>query len=205
MLSPQSRTKVNADHAGHSLPLVPLKVSTRSLQVTSSPSQNNNWLTAQLPAMVAMVVSWYMLSNMLNKTPLKENPTTHTLLKPKAANTTDQRVLSKLNKSSKFLKTTMLNSRLLSTRDPYQSLLKLIKLSSNTITVVLSAQDAAPKLTTVFWLLVMAMDTGSSRTLGAHHGENRVTLESLIKPELDNAVSTLVLNMLPPTENEISD
>jgi len=60
--SPELRTRDNADHAGHSPPLVPLKVLTSSLQETSSPSQSNNLLTAPPPTVAAMVVTWELLS-----------------------------------------------------------------------------------------------------------------------------------------------
>jgi len=55
---PQSKIKVNADHAGHSQPLVPSKVSTSSPTETSSHSLNNKssiapMLTETKDAMVA--------------------------------------------------------------------------------------------------------------------------------------------------------
>jgi len=62
----------NAVHAGLSLPLVLLKVLNSSPLVLSNPTLSNNLLTAHPHSemRVAMVVSWTLLSNTLNKTPL---------------------------------------------------------------------------------------------------------------------------------------
>merc|ERR1712083_691444 len=69
--SMKSRTKDNADHAGLSQLLVPLKVLTRSRVEDSTLFQSNNLLiAAREPTTDAKVVSWITLSNTLKLTHL---------------------------------------------------------------------------------------------------------------------------------------
>merc|ERR1711935_1104855 len=64
VLSPQLRTRDNADHAGLSLPLVLWKVLTSWPPRTSFHFPSSNWSIAQPRTLDAMVDSWTMLSNM---------------------------------------------------------------------------------------------------------------------------------------------
>lgn len=77
--SPVLRTKAHAVHAGHSVPLVPLKVSTRSRPDHWSHSQNNNSLIAPPPTWAAMVDGHTKPCNtLLTHTPSNLSQTTHT-------------------------------------------------------------------------------------------------------------------------------
>ena len=67
-LSPQLRTRDNADHAGLSLPLVLWKVLTSWPPRTSFHFPSSNWSIAQPRTLDAMVDSWTMLSNMPSQT-----------------------------------------------------------------------------------------------------------------------------------------
>jgi len=179
MLLPQLRTKVNVDHAGHSPPLVPLKVLAPSRLVILSHSQNNNSLIAQAHSvtMVVMVVLWTMPSNTSNKTSSNPKATIPTLLKTVHATTNNQKVLLELPHTMMSQPTTQLNLWLLLLKVPFQLLLKLINQSSNHTTVVsFLIPHAEPALTTVSSLLdtvqTVETTTGSLRTHGVLTGVN---------------------------------
>merc|ERR1712187_719049 len=80
VLSPQSRTRDNADPAGLSPPLVPLRVLTSSRTDSSSPSLRNNSLSAPSRTTAAMVDSWTTPSSTSSKTDLSSSLSTHTPL-----------------------------------------------------------------------------------------------------------------------------
>jgi hypothetical protein len=96
VLSPVLRTKANADHAGHSVPLVLSKALTSLQPKPSSPSLNNNLLIAQPKTQVAMVVQWILLSLTLNLPPLRLRMLTHTPVRMAHALLTVQVLLAQL-------------------------------------------------------------------------------------------------------------
>ena len=153
VLLPELRTKAHADHAGHSPPLVLLKVSTRSRLDHWSHSQSNNSLIAQPPTWVAMVDGhtkpWLTLP-------------THTPLKPKVITLTRERTVLALTVQQKAklvsldqatrpsLLTVLQLWPPLSANSQSQSSSKLINQSSNHTEVELSRRtvDVEPLLTT---------------------------------------------------------
>merc|ERR1712167_365097 len=90
--SPQLRTRDNADHAGPSPPLVPLRVPCSTSTAHSTPSLSNNWLTAPRKTTVAMVDSWTMLSCTLRTSHLCSRLTMHTTPERELANMSPPRV-----------------------------------------------------------------------------------------------------------------
>jgi len=115
VLLTQLRTKDHAVHAGPSQLLVPLKVLTKLLTVNSTNSQNNNSLIAQevmtkKETKDAMADGWIMPSNMPNKTLLKVNMTTNTLLAMMFAHTIQAKVLSQSTHSLKSQRMTVMLS-----------------------------------------------------------------------------------------------
>jgi len=90
--------------------------------------------------------------------------------------------------------------KMLLLKDQSQLPLKLTRCTSNSTAVVflITLQNAAPALTTEYWLLdtettqTQETTTGSLRTLGVHHGEKTATsdlLETCPLTELECAVS----------------
>lgn len=79
MLLPQLRTKDNVVPAGHSPPLVLLKVWVLSAERDCKVSLNNNWLTVIPLNMDAMEVLWKMLSDLLPVTVSFMKVNIHTL------------------------------------------------------------------------------------------------------------------------------
>merc|ERR1711990_377469 len=77
--SPQLRTRDNADHAGLSPLLVPLRELCSSPLEPSNPTLSNNSLTAPSKTPVATVDSWTTLSNTLRPTHSSLRLSTHTL------------------------------------------------------------------------------------------------------------------------------
>jgi len=99
-VSPPSRTKDLAVHAGPSLPLRPSRPPIATLEDPSQISPNNNWLIAALTTTDAMEEITHWPTNMLDKWVKSLMLTTPTLEKRPSANTTHLRPLPVFKKSA---------------------------------------------------------------------------------------------------------
>jgi len=186
----QSKTKVNAVHAGLSQQLA---LWLHQSQFNTKPPQlstpNNNWLPALQPmeTTVAMVVSQSMLSTTFKPTHKSPRPLIPinlvlselpTLVTPHSPPQVSLRLKAQL--TTTVLVAATLLSRTLFWSNPNQLVLRLIKQFSNsTLVVSLQALLVEPLSTTPSYLLVGALMplldlTGSSKTHGALHGDKTV-------------------------------
>jgi len=180
-MSPLSKTRDSADHAGHSLLLVVLKLHTSTRLEPSSLSQNNNSLIAPRSSMdlsVAVVDRWTVPTD-TGKTETLLNSNPHTPILPKTAPVLTMPLLEK-PRSPHTLMSNQTHGplyKLLPTLD--QSLLpsKPTNLSSkDTLQVsLLTTESAELDLTTESQSLDTAplepKPMSLSRTHGAHLGE----------------------------------
>mmetsp|Transcript_15104 Transcript_15104/g.10583 ORF Transcript_15104/g.10583 Transcript_15104/m.10583 type:complete len:272 (+) Transcript_15104:168-983(+) len=195
VLSPVSRTKVPADHAGLSLPLVPWRVPTRSSLVSFSLFPSNSSLTAPDPTetRAVTVVGKMMPSNTPRELLLLLSLTTDTPEEMALASTSQEK--SPLNLTPRSPATLPLNLRPLLTSSQLLSPLRLTEEFSRVTTVVSSLDlPAEPALTTLSLLLVTVKKTVSSTTLsrilGVPPGVTRVTSRSVLSLARVSAVSS---------------
>lgn len=186
-LWPQWRTKVHADHAGHSLLLEPWKVSPRSALVNWSPFQNNSWLTAQ--PIWAMLVAMEDGCSVHSISPLtllwSLKLTMPTPVRMVSASKPNMKDKSNSLMTELLSQTPQTNSWLLLPDNPFQLPSKPTNQSSNPTPVEsLPVTNAEPTLTTesswsdMDMMLPSALTTGSSRTPGVLPGVRKDSSES---------------------------
>lgn len=211
MVLTQSRTKVDADHAGLSQPPLPWSTLTGELPANLYPFPNKKLFPATLHVTDAMVDGNTKPSNSSRPTDKPPRLTTHIPqeLKDKFphAEPPKNQAVSKLPDTETYKDTASHNLWLPSIPVSSQLPLKLINQSSTTTPVVsLTHPHAEPNLTTP--LLPLVMDTmppqdsttTSSETPGLPNGENKVTLESPPTPVPVSAVSKWRTPSQPPTD-----
>merc|ERR1719296_331572 len=198
---PQSRTRAHADHAGHSPPLVLLRVLTSSPAATSSPTLRCNSSTATTDSprtLVATVDSWTRPSPTPRPTPSPPRRPTHTSPNTAPAPPPSSPVPPlRFPPSSMLRSTTLRPSRPSLSRDQSLSPLRLTSSPSSATRAVSSPDPSAePTLTTVFSPLVSVpkteSTTSSSRTPGTLPGETTDTSRSdrSLTPQRVSAVSS---------------
>lgn len=185
VLSLQSRTRVSADLAGHSRPLEPSKVSTRSLPVSFCPSLNSSLSTVTRSDSAATEAGNHPASSSGDFTTHTLKMPTHTLLKTETARPMTRplppvlvmlasrrlllRILTHLrlplpnNQCLSQSRPTLLSSRL--TRAAFLTLLSAVPLWIMPCSLLDTAQR-------------MDRNTGSSRTPGVHPGVKMATSSS---------------------------
>merc|ERR1712166_1586215 len=198
-LLPQSRTKLNAVHAGLSPPPVPLKALMPSRADPLNPSLSNNSSPAPSKTLDVTEDSWTTLSNTSSLPHSSSKPTTHTPPEP-------EEFLHALTTNPRVSVPSLLS--LMSPEDPPpkcrppfpatdQSPLpsKPIKWLSNLTPAVSSPPDVDKTSITVSSPSdtepLTDLNSSSSRTPGVHHGEMPVTLE--LDPPPTHAVSSMLL------------
>lgn len=187
--SPPSRTKDHADHAGHSPPLEPLKVSANK-EVTSRASLSNNSLTAQAASATkpATVVLWITPSNTLKPTV----SSTRTNIPTRPSNKPAKRMPAPSKSPASLTFPTATPSPQNSLEDPSQ--LPSMPPTGHPTNPEFST-TARPPSTTVSSLSDLLILIGLSRTHGEPHGERTDMSDS---PEETHAVSAT----LPHTLND---
>ncbi len=165
------RTKVNAVHAGLSLPQLPWKV-VFSLADQTNFYQNNNLLTVQeaMEIKAAMEDGWIQLSNMLLITVLQLKTVIHMLQETKLA----KLMVAQLKSKDLLMFPAVIIWLMLSVEDQSQ-LLSMLEIG--VFTEVESCQTAQPTLITEFFSLDTVTNSGKLKIHGEQDGEKVDILE----------------------------
>merc|ERR1719313_752554 len=175
----ESRTRVNADHAGLSPPPVPSRDPCSSPPEPSSPTLSSSSSIAPSKTAAAMVVSWTTPSSTLSPTHSCLSPSTHTRADRELASSFRPKVRVSSSPSRMSAETPrVISSELPSARVQSPLPSRPTSSPSRATLVVSSPTDAEPTSTTVSspsdTELRAAKSTSSSRTPGVHHGVTTV-------------------------------